>query len=73
MCEYCNDKNHATERCGVRSLDFSRAIGFLVDFPDEVEANRAAGDARINLYANRTGVTIEQLLDAFRASFVEVE
>ncbi len=73
MCEYCNDTKHATERCGVRSLDFSRAIGFLVDFPDEVEANRAAGETRINLYANRTGVTVDQLLDSFRASFVEVE
>ena len=69
MCDYCNNPNHGLEKCGVRSLDFSRAIGFLVDFPDEVEANRAAGEARINLYANRTGLTVEQLLEAFRASF----
>ncbi len=34
-------------------LDIARARGFLVDFPEEAESNRVAGEARMKAYLER--------------------
>ncbi len=54
MCKYCGSNNHRTKRCGVKMLDIARARGFLVDFPEEAESNRVAGEARLKAY----GITL---------------
>jgi hypothetical protein len=69
MCNYCGDNRHEIENCGVRNCDSLRAIGFFVDFPDEFESKRIAGERRLKEFSERTGVTIEQLLADFQASF----
>lgn len=54
VCEYCQSNTHKTPKCGVKVLDKARARGFFVDFPEEAEANRTAGQARLAEYAART-------------------
>ncbi len=43
-------------------LDVARTRGFLVDFPEEVEMNRTAGEARLKSYAARTNTTVEAII-----------
>ena len=69
MCNYCGDVGHDTSICGERATDFLRTLGFFVDFPDEIEANRTAGERRIKEFSERTDVPIGQLLSDFQASF----
>jgi|LauGreDrversion4_2_1035121.scaffolds.fasta_scaffold968402_2 hypothetical protein len=50
LCKYCGANKHRTKQCGAKVLDMARKRGFLVDFPEEAESNRVAGEARMKAY-----------------------